>query len=369
MRRPVFICHHARRSGGELTVADLLPELVDLEPVVVTGEDGPMVDEWRQAGARVDVVPCGGRAGARSDGPLAALGTAADLTSWGRSLPLPGDDETLVANSLRAGLALSLAGGRRRAGSVWAVHDHLDAAYLGAVAGRAARMALRRWPGPVVANSTGTARTLPSGIEPTIIAPATAPLTPAGPSAGEPTTVAVVGRVAPWKGQRVAVEAFAQAFAGGPQRLLLVGGPLFDEDGYHRELLERCRRADIDSQVQVMGHVADVAGAVSAAHVLVHSSILPEPFGRVVVEGLSAGLAVVATDGPSTRDILGRGRHGLLVPPSSVDDLAAALRLLDADPPLRCRLASAGPERAAAYAPPVAAARWRRVLAGNGAAR
>jgi glycosyltransferase involved in cell wall biosynthesis len=327
-----------------------------------------MIDRWQRAGAQVDIVAYGGRAGARREGAWGALATAAELVAWGRRLPRPGPDQVLIANSLPAGLALSLASGRRP-GPVWAIHDRLDAAYLGPVAARATSWALRRWSGPVVVNSAGTARTLPPGVVASVIPPASAPLAPARPDEGGPTTVAVVGRIAPWKGQHVAIEAFARAFAGGPQRLLLVGGPLFGEDAYHREVLERCRRPDIGPQVEVLGHVADVASAVARAAVLVHSSTLAEPFGRVLVEGLSAGLAVVASDGPSTRHILDGGRHGLLVPPGSVDDLAAALDRLDTDPAQRRRLAAGGPERASAFAPAVAAVLWRRLLVAQGAMR
>jgi glycosyltransferase involved in cell wall biosynthesis len=47
---------------------------------------------------------------------------------------------------------------------------------------------------------------------------------------------------------------------------------------------------------------------------------------------------VIATDLPSTREIVADGETALLVPPSDPDALGAALARLHADPALRARL-------------------------------
>jgi glycosyltransferase involved in cell wall biosynthesis len=58
-------------------------------------------------------------------------------------------------------------------------------------------------------------------------------------------------------------------------------------------------------------------------------------------EYMAAGCAIVATDLPSTAEVVTDGETALLVPPSDVDALAAALERLRADPALRAQLGSA----------------------------
>jgi glycosyltransferase involved in cell wall biosynthesis len=66
-------------------------------------------------------------------------------------------------------------------------------------------------------------------------------------------------------------------------------------------------------------------------------------------EAMAAGRPLVASDLPSSREILRDGENALLVPPGDAPALAAALgRLLD-DPLLARRLAEAAWREAAAY--------------------
>jgi glycosyltransferase involved in cell wall biosynthesis len=80
--------------------------------------------------------------------------------------------------------------------------------------------------------------------------------------------------------------------------------------------------------------------------VAVHASIVPEPFGQVVVEAMAAGLPVVAVDGGGPAEIVTHELDGLLYPAGDVDVLAARLRRLAADAPLRARLGQAARRRA-----------------------
>ncbi|MFN0071047.1 MAG: glycosyltransferase family 4 protein [Chloroflexota bacterium] len=71
-----------------------------------------------------------------------------------------------------------------------------------------------------------------------------------------------------------------------------------------------------------------------------------EPFGRVAVEGMAAGCAVVATDAGGLPEIVTHDTDGLLVPPHNADALAAAFHRLARDPALRAQLSEAGIESA-----------------------
>ena len=79
-------------------------------------------------------------------------------------------------------------------------------------------------------------------------------------------------------------------------------------------------------------------------HILLLTAIHPEPFARVVIEGMAAGLAVVGTLTGGTGELLQDGINGLACAAEDSQDLARQIgRLLD-DPHLRYRLACQGQE-------------------------
>ena len=100
-----------------------------------------------------------------------------------------------------------------------------------------------------------------------------------------PFTVGMVGRIARWKGQHVFIEAFARAFPDGPERALIVGAPLFGDDdrAYAEDLHTLASELGLDGRVTFTGFVDDVERRLAELDVLVHASVVPEPFGQVVV--------------------------------------------------------------------------------------
>ena len=94
-------------------------------------------------------------------------------------------------------------------------------------------------------------------------------------------------------------------------------------------------------------------------------SSLFEGFPNVLLEALTAGMAVIAFDCPwGPAEILRGESAGLLVPAADVDQLADALRRVATDEPLRQKLAAAGPPLARRYSEPIVFAQWDEVIAG-----
>jgi glycosyltransferase involved in cell wall biosynthesis len=105
--------------------------------------------------------------------------------------------------------------------------------------------------------------------------------------------------------------------------VLLVGDALFGEDeAYARQLHRQCDALNLTNRVHFLGFRDDVPALMSLVDVIAHTSTAPEPFGRVIVEGMLAGTPVVATAAGGAREIINSGENGLLVPPAD----AAALR-------------------------------------------
>lgn len=140
-----------------------------------------------------------------------------------------------------------------------------------------------------------------------------------------------------------AVIALAHDRADWPVRLGLVGGP-----DYHVESLrERFSAAGISpGTVLYAGHVpaAGVPGYLCAFDICTMPFPWTEHFAYYaspmkLFEYMASGSPLVATNLPSTAEIICDGRNGLLVPPSNVEALTAALRRLRDEPGLALRLA------------------------------
>ncbi len=145
-----------------------------------------------------------------------------------------------------------------------------------------------------------------------------------------------VGRLMEAKGVLDLVDAFAGAVIPPDTELWLAGeGPARDAVTRRAEVL------GIAGRVRILGYVADIRPALTAADVIVLPSY-SEGIPRTLMEAGAAGVPVVASDIPGVREIIAHGRNGLLVPPGQPERLARALERIYADGALRAGLVSAG---------------------------
>ncbi|MFM0286257.1 glycosyltransferase family 4 protein [Paraburkholderia megapolitana] len=147
------------------------------------------------------------------------------------------------------------------------------------------------------------------------------------------------GRIAPWKGQHVAIGALARLH---DVHLVLVGDALYGEHAYAQELRNLAQRLGVTERVHFVGFRDDVPAWMKAMDVIVHTSTEPEPFGRVIVEGMAATKPVIATAAGGVTEIIRHQHNGWLVQPGDEKDLADAVSSLRASPDLAQRLADQG---------------------------
>jgi glycosyltransferase involved in cell wall biosynthesis len=140
--------------------------------------------------------------------------------------------------------------------------------------------------------------------------------------------VGVFGRLTPWKGQHIAIEALSRL----PEtHLLIVGEALFGEQAYSDDLRALARVLRVEDRVQFLGFHQDISTLMKLTDVVVHSSTAPEPFGRVIVEAMLSNRPVIATRAGGVIEIIEDGKTGLLVEPSSVSELSTAIERLRTD--------------------------------------
>lgn len=280
---------------------------------------------------------------------------------------------------LDAGASLGLGAAVKRFGAD-IVHGHSAGAHLGAaMAGRLARarvVVTRRLDLPIgrsgfsrwkyrngvaryVAISRCVARSLEAGgIEPGSIRVVYSGVPVGGPRAADPaarrtarmslglndneTAAVLVGAMTAQKGHDLAVAAMARVTH--PLKLIFLG------DGPDRPALEKqVASLDLGERVLFAGFRNDVPALLPAFDFLVAPS-RHEGLGTSVLEGMAAGLPVVASRVAEFEDVLDQGKAGRLVGAGDATDLALAMNELASDAALRGRLGGAALERAGRYA-------------------
>ena len=150
---------------------------------------------------------------------------------------------------------------------------------------------------------------------------------PEGGADGMPV-VMLPGRLTGWKGQAVLVAALS----------LLPGvmGVLVGSDqGRHRyraRLLRLAALLGVSARLRLVGECADMPAALALADVVVHASVRPEAFGRVVIEAQAMGRPVIAADLGGPAETVTEGVTGWRVPPADAVALAGAIRAVLALP-------------------------------------
>jgi len=128
-------------------------------------------------------------------------------------------------------------------------------------------------------------------------------------SFGDRNVILYAGQVIRGKGVDVLIESLAQVRA--PFECYIFG------DGNHRACCERLtRKLGLAGRIHFKGYVSpeEIGIYYSECSVVAVSSVWPEPFGAVGLEGMRYGLPVVAFDAGGIKEWLIDGYNGFLVP-------------------------------------------------------
>jgi glycosyltransferase involved in cell wall biosynthesis len=355
--RVLYLDHTAQLSGGELALMRLLGALdrARVTPIVVLAEDGPLRALLQREAVETYVVPLSEKVRhVRKDslgfagllGQFRAVGT---MVAYARRISQAARQyraDLIYTNSLKSDLYGALAGRLAQMPVIWHVHDRIERDYLPAATVWLVRLLARYLPECVVGNSSATLKSLRLGdARPAcVIAPGlrAADFEPgaSGSASNKVPRIAIVGRITPWKGQDLFLEAAARIRRKGiAAHFLIVGAPMFGSQdvAFEQQLRNFVVRNGMVDCVEFTGFV-DVPPLLRTLDVLVHASRIPEPFGQVIIEGMAAELPVVAIDSEATRDIVESGRNGLLVPAGDAAAMAQSLAELVTQPVLARQL-------------------------------
>jgi glycosyltransferase involved in cell wall biosynthesis len=386
--RILFVDQTGQVGGAELCLADLAAHLRDSATVLLL-ERGPFRRLLQERGVKVVIL------GEEDNGPnrgpwlLRSLGLGKNI--FRRIYPLAGPKvnkkskvtaylfalpafmqvligtlrlartfDLLYANTAKALIVTALVGRALRKPFLFHLHDVIDAEHFSS---------LNRWllttaadlAAGIIANSDATAqayrkaggrnrnlKVLPNGFDIERFSACTEEeisAIRANICKQGQFLVGLFGRITEWKGQKVLIQAMSRLPAVAA---VIVGDALFtDEDQrYKRELVDLARQLGVADRVYFAGFQPDVVPFLQAVDLVVHCSVSPEPFGRVIVEAQLAGKPVIAARNGAPTEIIEDGVNGLLVTPGSQEELAIAICALLMDPAWAGILASNGRESA-----------------------
>lgn len=336
--RPVLVQHllwSLERAGAELLLLSLVRHSAAAfrHAVCCLGPDGPLRAQFEEAGCHVDVVGRG-----RARGSLRVLlGAAAGIRAQAPD----------IVHLHRCGpdiwgqVAAALAGH----GCVVATEHgpyvrDADGSPQFSSLKTSLRRALRsqlRW---TIAISHAVARNLlrnrlvaparlqvvHNGVDTQVYAPA-----PSGRAAGP--VVGAAGRLISRKGFDVLLEAFAATRRVFPGAAMILAGTGPEQ----ARLADQIEKLGLGSAVVMRGEVEDMPAFFRSLDVFVMPS-LSEGFGMSLLEAMSCGLPVIASDVDGMRELVQHGKSGLLVEPGNPAPLGAAIEHVVRDHDLLARL-------------------------------
>ena len=356
--RVLFLHQGGELYGSDRVFLDTVRSLsCHVDPIVVIDFPGPLLDQLRGVAKQVHVRRLGvlrrillGPVG----GPLTAWRLITAIP-WLVSMIRKNDISLVYSNTLGvlAGSAAAYLTGRPH---LWHVHEMISrpgwaAALLAWLAGtfshgilvpsQAAADHLRRFFGAgkprlwVAYNSISTERF--DGLSPGSIR------RELGIQADD-FVILMVGRISRSKGQEYLLDILHAMVRGGFNRFraLVVGDVFAGYEFLRPQLQHRIEELRLQHHVTLCGWREDIPSLMTDADVVVVPSLMPEPFGLVILEAMAARKPVVATAHGGPCEIVLHGRTGFLIPLGEPAAAAKVLVELAQDPRLREQMGMEG---------------------------
>ncbi len=342
----LFVDQSGQVGGAELCLADLAEHRKDGR--VVLFADGPFAEVLRRRNVDVDIVPIPGSA--------SRITKKASLTALAATIPglcshvfalrrRCKKADVLYFNTAKALIHGTAANALMRRPCIHHLHDLWDRRHFSGVNIRLLAAAANR-ADTVIANSRATAdqflraggrrpvQVIPNGFDPRPFDRAPADeiknLRQSLSPSGRPVA-AIFGRLSRWKGQDILIRAARDL---PDLELWIVGEAMFtgDDHAYAEELKRLAADAGMRERVRFLGFRDDIPELMRGADIVVHCSVSPEPFGRVIAEAMLARKPVVAAAAGGPLEIVEDTVTGLLVRPGDAAAFRSAIAQLAADP-------------------------------------
>ena len=152
--------------------------------------------------------------------------------------------------------------------------------------------------------------------------------------------IGIFSRIEPWKGQHIVIKALPKVLTQIENVKLFIFGRYYTSKGkrYFEEIKNLVDELELNKFILFPGTVKNINKLYSEFDIVILPSIGPEPLGRVVIEAMAAGRAVIATDNGGAKEIIENGKNGLLVKPRNLNDMEDAIVKLAKTPDFRKKM-------------------------------
>lgn len=347
MKRILFLDQSGQLGGAELCLLDLAVA-TRARSTVVLFDDGPFRQRLDEAGVNARVISMGAAGKFQKSGGLrGAWSLAPAMVRMVMALVREAHaHDVIYANTCKALVVGAVVSRIARKPMIAHLHDilstrHFSGFNLRLLVGAADRACL------VIANSQATAdayqsaskksptvQVIPNGFDPMPffgISPERRSQLRMEWGSGDAFTIGVFGRLSRWKGQHVVLDAL-KLVPG--VHAVFVGDALFtgDDREYRSELMATASGSELAGRAHFLGFRDDIPELMQCMDAVVHASIEPEPFGRVIVEGMFAARPVIASNEGGPKELILDGTTGILITPDRADLLADAIQKIQCDP-------------------------------------
>ncbi len=346
--RVLYVNHTGLVSGAEKVLLGILGKLnrERFEPIAICPSHGQLADEIEQLGVeRLPMPTLRARFSWRPDRALVAgIALVKMAGALRRQIKIAAPD-LIHANSVRAGIAATLAAAATGIPVIWHVHDTLPKHPLSSVI-RAFAFVARNT--QIIAVSRSTAKcfqgwfplggricTIHNGVDLSRFSTEQPTDTSFRECIGlskNDFLVCAVGQICVRKGLFELIDALSRIRHEAPHiHLAIVGKVVFPhEEEYLKTLYSVTERSALNGHVHFTGELSDVSPVLQAADLLVLNS-LDEPFGLVLIEAMASGTPVLATRVGGIPEIVTDSENGWLVEKADTTALASKLLELSKD--------------------------------------
>lgn len=150
--------------------------------------------------------------------------------------------------------------------------------------------------------------------------------------------IGMIGKCIPWKGQDIFIRMARNIQELHQEYQFVMIGEPYRGNKESEQYFDTCQRLikeyGLNESLKVTSNTPDVLKEIAGWEILVHCSKQPEPLGRVVLEGMAAGCAVVASRLGGPQEVIDDQQTGLLIDPEE-QQLTVAVEQLIEHPELR----------------------------------
>ncbi len=134
-----------------------------------------------------------------------------------------------------------------------------------------------------------------------------------------------------WKGHKVFIEAVNILIKEKKLKnckFFIVGDVVDKKSKLKEELIDLVNKLNLEDYIVFTGHQDNVFPFMDKMDIVVHTSIKPEPFGRVIIEAMALGKPVIATKMGGPLEMIENGVDGILIEPGNPEILAEKILFL-----------------------------------------